>query len=75
MAMEENRRLTMVDISRSTMVEVCRSEDSEAEVLVVERSIDRGSLRDLETEREQGNREKLRVGLIRLMNWSLEIVN
>ena len=73
--MEENRRLTMVDISRSTMVEVCRSEDSEAEVLVVERPIDRGSLRDLETEREQGNREKLRVGLIRLMNWSLEIVN
>ena len=64
----------MVDVRRSAMVEVRRSEDSEVEVLAVERLIDRGSVRDLETERERGNKEKLRVGLIRL-NWSLEIVN
>ena len=64
----------MVDVRRSTMVEVCKSEDSEVKVLAVERLIDRGSVRDLETERERGNKEKLRVGLIRL-NWSLEIVN
>ena len=42
----------MVDVRRSTMVEVCKSEDSEVEVLAVERLIDRGSVRDLETERE-----------------------
>ena len=64
----------MVDVRRSTMVEVCKLEDSEVKVLAVERLIDRGSVRDLETERERGNKEKLRVGLIRL-NWSLEIVN
>ena len=64
----------MVDVLRSTMVEVCKSEDSEVKVLAVEGLIDRGSVRDLETERERGNKEKLRVGLIRL-NWSLEIVN
>ena len=64
----------MVDVLRSTMVEVCKSEDSEVKVLAVEGLIDRGSVRDLETERERGNKEKLRVGLIHL-NWSLEIVN
>ena len=46
MTMEENRRSAMVDVRRSAMVEVHRLEDSEVEVLAVERSIDRGSVRD-----------------------------
>ena len=72
--MEENRRSVMVDVRRLAMVEVRKSEDSEAEVLAVKRSIDWGSVRDLEIENERGNREKLRVGLI-CLNQSLEIVN
>ena len=72
--MEENRRSVMVDVPRLAMVEVRKSEDSEAEVLAVKRSIDWGSVRDLEIENEWGNREKLRVGLI-CLNQSLEIVN
>ena len=38
----------MVDVRRSAMVEVRKSKDFEVEVLVVERSIDRGSVRDSE---------------------------
>nr|POE94058.1 putative mediator of rna polymerase ii transcription subunit 26b [Quercus suber] len=51
----------MEDVRKSAMVDVRRSEDSEAKVSAVERSIDRGSVRDLEIERERGNREKLKV--------------
>ena len=53
MATEEN--------CRSTMVEVHRSKDSELVVLAIKRLRDQGSERDLEIEKEQGNKEKLKV--------------
>ena len=43
------------------MVEVHRSKDSELVVLAIKRLRDQGSERDLEIEREQGNKEKLKV--------------